>query len=135
MKIKLKAGSSVNIVNQSGNTIVKINEDGTVEGLSGGTKLYKHYLHDSSSGYKFILITTNPEPIDFSSFDSYQKLHDYLMSQNVIRFTTDFGNTVQYKPVANNCFYAIDNDGAGAPALGEFDDWILATTTDTVTSL
>ena len=36
---------------------------------SSGTKLYKHYLFDSSINYKFILITTNPEPIDFSSID------------------------------------------------------------------
>ena len=102
---------------------------------SSGTKLYKHYLYDSSIQYKFILITTNPEPIDFSSIDNYGKLHDYLMSQNVIRFTTDDGNNIQYKPGTNNCFYIIENSGTGATSLGEFDDWSLASTTDTVTEL
>lgn len=102
---------------------------------SSGTKLYKHYLHDSSIDYKFILITTNPEPIDFSSIDSYQKLYDYLMSQNVIRFIDGFGNNIQYKSGTNNCFYVIENSGTGATSLGEFDDWSLANTTDTVTEL
>lgn len=40
MKIKLKAGSSVEIVNQAGDTIAKINENGTIEGLSVGVKCY-----------------------------------------------------------------------------------------------
>lgn len=34
MKIKLNEGSSVEIVNHSGNSIVKVNEDGTIEGDS-----------------------------------------------------------------------------------------------------
>lgn len=40
MKIKLKEGSSVNIVNHSDATIAKINENGTIEGLSVGVKCY-----------------------------------------------------------------------------------------------
>lgn len=102
---------------------------------SNGTKLYKHYLFDNSINYKFILITTNPEPIDFSSIDNYGKLNDYLMSQNVIRFTDSFGDNVQYNSGTNNCFYTINNNGTGAISLGEFDDWSLANTTDTVTEL
>lgn len=101
---------------------------------SSGTKLYKHYLYDNSVDYKFILITTNPEPIDFSSINSYQKLYDYLMSQNVIRFTTDSGDNIQYESGTNNSFYSITND-AGAPSLGEFGEWSLESTTDTVTPL
>lgn len=101
---------------------------------SSGTKLYKHYLHDSIIDYKFILITTNPEPIDFSSVDNYQKFYDYLMSQNVIRFTDSAGDNIQYKSGTNNCFYTIGHGGT-TPTLGEFDDWSLANTTDTVTEL
>lgn len=101
---------------------------------SSGTKLYKHILYDSYMDYKFILITTNPEPIDFSSIDSYSKLYDYLMSQNVIRFTTDSGDNIQYNFDTNSYFYSIDISN-GVPSLGEFSDWSLVNTTDTVTSL
>ena len=102
--------------------------------VGGGTKLYKHYLHDSSINYKFILITTNPEPIDFSSIDVYSKLNDYLMSQNVIRFTDDSGNNIQYESTTDSCFYFIYSQGA-APSISLYDDWSLANTTDTVTEL
>ena len=101
---------------------------------SSGTKLYKHYLFDSSINYKFILITTNPEPIDFSSIDVYSKLNDYLMSQNVIRFTDGSGNNIQYESDTDNCFYFIYSQGA-APSISLYDDWSLASTTDTVTAL
>ena len=101
---------------------------------SSGTKLYKHYLHDSAVNYNFILITTNPEPIDFSSIDAYSKLNDYLMSQNVIRFIDEFGNNIQYESDTDNCFYFIFSQGA-APSISFYDDWSLLNTTDTVTEL
>ena len=41
-------------------------------GKSSGTKLYKHYLKDLN--YEFTLITTNPQPIDFSIINTYKKL-------------------------------------------------------------
>ena len=101
---------------------------------SNGTKLYKHYLFDSSINYKFILITTNPEPIDFSSIDTYSKLNDFLITQNVIRFTDGSGNNIQYESNTDNCFYFIDSQGA-APSISLYDDWSLVNTTDTVTEL
>lgn len=102
---------------------------------SNGTKLYKHILFDNSGlNYKFILITTNPEPIDFSSIDAYSKLNDYLMSQNVIRFTDGSGNNIQYESNTDNCFYFIFSEGA-APSISLYDDWSLVNTTDTVTEL
>ena len=101
---------------------------------NSGTKLYKHYLHDASTDYWFILITTNSQPFDFSVIDTYKKLNDYLSTQNVIKFTDDFGNNIQYESVTDNCFYYIYSQGA-APSIQLLDDWSLANTTDTVTEL
>lgn len=101
---------------------------------SSGTKLYKHYLHDASSDYWFILITTNSQSIDFSVIDTYKKLTDYLSTQNVIIFTDDFGNNIQYDSNTDNCFYFIYSQGA-APSIQLLNDWSLANTTDTVTPL
>ena len=101
---------------------------------SNGTKLYKHTLFQDGINYKFILITTNPEPIDFSSIDVYSKLNDYLKSQNVIRFTDEAGDNMQYESVTDNCFYVINSQGA-APSISLYDDWSLINTTDTVTEL
>ena len=101
---------------------------------SSGTKLYKHLLEDSSGGYIFILITTNPQPIDFSSFDSFSKFNSYLINQNVIRFTDDSGDIIQYESNTDNCFYLVYSQGA-APSILLIDEWSLANTTDTVTSL
>lgn len=105
---------------------------------SSGTKLYKHALFESSMDYKLTLITTNPQPIDFSSIDTYQKLNDYLMSQNVIRFTDEVGNNVLYDDSFQNAFYTIylatiQDNRICAPSY--YDDWTLSNTTDTVTEL
>ena len=43
---------------------------------SSGTKLYKHTLYNSSLGYKFTLITTNPQPINFTIIDTHKKLYE-----------------------------------------------------------
>ena len=102
---------------------------------SSGTKLYKHYLHDSSgTNYNFILITTNPELIDFSIINTYSKLHEYLISQNVIRFTDASGNNIQYESDTDNCFYLVNSQGA-APSISLFSEWSLANTTDTISPL
>lgn len=129
------------VVNKETNTTEiggNLNVSGTItqnsQPIGSGTKLYKHTLFDNSVPYTFILITTNPEPIDFSSIDNYAKFNDYLMSQNVIRFTNNSGDNVQYKSGTSNYFYLIINDGTGA-SLGEFDDWYIANTTDTVSEL
>ena len=94
MKIKLKEGSSVEIANQAGDTIAKINEDGTIEGLSGGTKLYLHvvsfnadsskYPDEKACYFRFVSYLSNPvdnisslsftngviSPINFTLFES-----------------------------------------------------------------
>ena len=101
---------------------------------SGGTKLYKHYLFDSSTDFRFILITTNPEPIVFSSIDTYKKLFDFLLDQNVISFTEEGGNNIQYESNTDNCFYYIYSQGA-APSIQLLDEWSFVNTTDTVTEL
>ena len=129
------------VVNKETNTTEvggNLNVNGTItqngQPLGGGTKLYKHFLEDSSGGYNFILITTNSQPIDFSSIDSYGKLHAYLISQNVIRFTNDTGDNIQYESVADNCFYFVYSQGA-SPSIRLLDEWSLINTTDTVTEL
>lgn len=104
-------------------------------GKSSGTKLYKHSLKDLN--YEITLITTNPQPIDFSIIDNYDKLNDYLMSQNVIRFTTDYGDNVQFSSV-QHFFYSITIELASSglvSLINAFDDWSLVDTTDTVTEL
>ena len=101
---------------------------------SSGTKLYKHLLADSTGGYNFILITTNPQPIDFSSIASYSEFQFYLIKQNVIRFTDDTGDIIQYESNTNNCFYCMSSSGA-TPLISLYDDWSLENTTDTVTEL
>ena len=107
-------------------------------GKSSGTKLYKHYLHDSSMNYNFILITTNSQPIDFSVVNTFEKLFNYLLTQNVIRFTSDYGNAIQYDDVTQHCFYSVDiqyNGSDTGATTGLIDDWSLQHTTDTVTEL
>lgn len=51
MKIQLKSGSNYEIVNSSGTTLLKVDENGQITG--GGTKLYNHDIYfgqSSSSG-------------------------------------------------------------------------------------
>lgn len=140
MKIKLKEGSSVEIVNQAGDTIAKINEDGTIEGFSGGgTKLYRHNLIAEGVGYDFIVITTNPQPIDFSINDTYSKLHDFLISQNALLFVElNNSNEEIFYDRVREAFYAIMveqiNNKLTCTA-SYYDDWPLSDTTDTVTPL
>ena len=105
---------------------------------SSGTKLYKHYLYDSSMDYKFILITTNSQPINFSIIDTFEKLYNYLLTQNIIRFTTDTGESVQYDYGYDHCFYIYDvqnNGGTTELSLGTIEDWSLSNTSDNVTPL
>lgn len=100
---------------------------------SGGTKLYKHYLSDDGAGYYFILITTNPQPINFSTIDTYKKLYDYLLTQNVTQFIEKYGACIQYDGT-NNIFYAIRKIG-NTTSITLYDDWGLLGTTDTVIPL
>ena len=105
---------------------------------SSGTKLYKHYLHDSSMNYNFILITTNSQPIDFSVFSSSEDLFNYLLTQNVIRFTDNSGNNIQFEYVSEKYFYSINIELASSGTVtlvNAFDDWSVESTTDTVTPL
>ena len=109
-------------------------------GKSSGTKLYKHYLNDSSSGYKFILITTNPQPIDFSIYDSYIKLHKFLLNENVLLFINPdeySDNEILYDKNTDK-FYAImiqNIQNVSSCIASYYDDWSLSNTTDTVTEL
>lgn len=103
---------------------------------SSGTKLYKHNLMDLD--YEFTLITTNPQPIDFSVINTNDKLFDYLLTQNIIRFTDNSGNNIQYENVSEKYFYSITielTSSGLAPLINAFDDWSLESTTDTVTPL
>ena len=105
---------------------------------SSGTKLYKHYLHDSNLGYKFILITTNPEPIDFSIINTYSKLHEYLIKENVLGFFDENNNGVMYDGSVKTSFYTIyireiQNVPVCCPSY--YDDWSLSDTTDTISPL
>ena len=133
------------VVNKETNTTEiggNLNVSGTITQNGqpfGGTKLYKHYLFDSSgTDYKFILITTNSQSIDFSVINTQGKLFEYLLTQNVIRFTDNSGNSLQYEYVHEHYFYSIRielTSSGPVPFIEGFDDWSLASTTDTVTEL
>lgn len=103
---------------------------------SSGTKLYKHYLSDLN--YEFILITTNPQPINFSVLNNSEKMYNYLLTQNIIRFTTDYGNNIQYDINREKSFYSFKPDFNGSQTIiiiDWFDDWDFSNTTDTVSPL
>ena len=128
------------VVNKETNTTEvggNLNVNGTItqnaQPLGGGTKLYKHYLSDDGAGYYFILITTNPQSIDFSTIDTYKKLCDYLLTQNVIQFVEKYGSCIQYDDT-NNIFYTIRKTG-NTTSIALYDDWGLSQTTDTVNEL
>ena len=133
------------VVNKETNTTEvggNLNVNGTItqngQPFAGGTKLYKHYLYDSNINYKFILITTNSQPIDFTVVNTFDKLFNYLLTQNVIRFTDDTGNAIQYDNNTGHCFYSVDiqyNGSDTGATIGLIDDWSLANTTDTVAEL
>lgn len=107
-------------------------------GKSSGTKLYKHSLYASGIDYKFTLITTNPQPIDFSIIDTYQKLYEYLLNEDVLRFVDEYNRELIYDNSSMSAFYEIEiteinNVRTCTPSY--YDDWPLSNTTDTVTEL
>lgn len=104
---------------------------------SSGTKLYKHILFASVIGYKFTLITTNPQPIDFTNINTYKKLYEYLLNENVLQFINEYIDEVSYD-YESESFYAtqfqiVANNKVFIPLL--YDDWPLSDTTDTVIPL
>ena len=105
---------------------------------SSGTKLYKHNLFASGINYKFTLITTNPNPIDFTIIDTYQKLYEYLLNENVLQFYNAKNQPLLYDNSSISAFYNIEiteinNVQVCIPSY--YDDWTLSSTTDTVTEL
>lgn len=104
---------------------------------SSGTKLYKHILNSISSGYTFTLITTNPQPIDFSIIDTYEKLYEYLLNENVLQFLGKYNDQIMYD--RNEVYFysiqltMIGNDVVCIPS--SCDDWSLSDTTDNVIPL
>ena len=68
----------------------------------GGTKLYKHLINDTANGYYFKIITTNNQPIDFSTINNANELNNYLQTENVIQFIGDEGHIIY----SSNILYA-----------------------------
>ena len=101
---------------------------------SSGTKLYKHYLHASDMDYNLKAITTNPQPIDFTSIDTYQKLYNYLLSTNLLIFIGTNDEEIFYD-INSAKFYSIDIINVNQFEASFYDDWSLSNTTDTVTPL
>ena len=106
---------------------------------SSGTKLYKHNLVADSIGYDFIVITTDSQPIDFSINNTYSKLHDFLISQNVLLFVeSNNSNEEIFYDRVKEAFYAIMVEKIETKltcTASYYDDWPLSDTTDTVTAL
>ena len=106
---------------------------------SGGIKLYKHSLIASDIGYEFIVITTDSQPIDFSSVDTYSKLNDYLISNNLLLFVSSSNSNVEIfydreKQAFYEIFVEMINNKLTCTAT-YYDDWPLSSTVDTVTEL
>ena len=104
---------------------------------SSGTKLYKHILYNSGLDYKFTLITTNPQPINFTIIDTHKKLYEYLLNENVLQFTGQYMDEILYS-LDTESFYSItitkiDTKNVCVPS--SYDDWGLFETTDTVIPL
>ena len=102
---------------------------------SSGTKLYKHYLRDLN--YEFTLITTNPQPINFSIINTSKKLYDYLLNENVLQFTGQYMDEILYN-LNTESFYSIsigniNSNNVCVPS--SYDDWDFPNTTETVTPL
>ena len=117
-------------LDESGVTFV----NSVVPSPSAGTKFYKHTLEDGN--YIFILITTSSQPLDFTTLDTHEKLHNYLLTQTVISFTLDMYPVVYREYADDNCYYYIcPFDDDSTPLMIKLDDWYLSTTTDTVTEL
>lgn len=104
---------------------------------SSGTKLYKHYLYASGIDYKFTLITTNPEPIDFTNINTFKKLYEYLLKENVLQFTGQYMDEILYS-LDTQTFYSISIGNVNSINVcvpSYYDDWPLSDTTDTITPL
>ena len=104
---------------------------------SSGTKLYNHLINDTANGYYFNLITTNDQPIDFSTINNANELNNYLQNENVIQFTGDEGHII-YDGIIKQAYYGIvvssnGNNQTCVPSY--YDDWNFSSTSDTVTEL
>lgn len=105
---------------------------------SSGPKLYKHNLVASDIGYAFTLIITDSQPIDFSTIDTYSKLHDFLISKNLLLFIDSIDRDEIFYDRESGKFFAmlvqnINNNNICTTSY--YDDWPLSSTTDTVTPL
>ncbi len=100
--------------------------------VAGGTQLYKHLIVDTAGEYTLVLITPSKDPLDFTTLNSYKKVHDYLLTIVVISFTKD-NHLLIYDDSSNE--YLSLNCMDGTLETGLMDDWVLASTTDTVTKL
>ena len=100
-----------------------------------GSKLYKHTIVDSDSGYTFILINDKPNTIDFSDYEGYDDFLDYLVNNIVISFYSlgEPNNQIIYLGTAfASINYDFDNEQFILAAL---DDWSLENSTDSVSEL
>lgn len=129
------------VVNKETNTTEiggNLNVNGTItqngQPLAIGTKLYKHSLYASGMDYNFKAITTNPQPIDFTTIDTYQKLYNYLLSTNLLIFIGTNDEEIFYD-INSAKFYSIDIINVNQFEASFYDDWPLSSTTDTVSEL
>lgn len=97
------------------------------------TVLYRHELYASNADYRFILITTSSEPIDFTKINSYSELWTLLQNLKIVSFYDyETHENICYDFI-NNVFYRHKYEGGEDDY--ELDDWGLHNTTDTVTLL
>ena len=97
------------------------------------TVLYKHELYDINTDYRFILITTSSDPIDFTKLNSYSEFWTLLQDLKIVSFyDADTLENICYD-FLEHYFYRHKYEGGESDV--EFDDWNLRNTTDTVTLL
>lgn len=101
--------------------------------LEVGTKLYKHTLYDSTTAYNFVFINNDKYPINFTTVNTFSLLAQYLVSHGGRLASIDNMTSVDYS-YEEGCFFNVILN-TGNLDFKIYDDWVLSTTTDTVTSL
>ena len=99
------------------------------------TKLYIHQINDGKTGYVFRLINGKKEPYNFSNLDTYEKFYQQaiLNDKAVLFVDTEYYSLIMYNP-EEGCFWSIYSGDDGVNT-SQYDDWALASTTDTVSAL
>ena len=104
--------------------------------VSSGTKLYRHNIVDSESGYKLVFISNSNEALNFENktYSDFISMIEDILNEGI---TIIYNDTVNYGAIMcennQNVGYILISNGD--PTFADISDINLSTTTDTVTEL